>query len=206
MADILIYGENVEFIADLKDQIQRFINGIQFVTDSPDLIIVDENKAKYVELRQKYPNVPILMLGADLNLKDDALNVNIRKPLRLMAFLDVVRAANHKLDYSTDGYLRFNGYELHPSHKEIADLLTARKVKLTEREVAILKYLFKNRGGYVSKNDLQTNVWQYNEEVATHTIETHIYRLRQKVETDDRRLILTDSGCYKLITDGDENE
>lgn len=206
MADILIFGDNVEFITDLKDQIQRFISDVQFVSDSPDLIVVDENKAKYAELRQKYPNVPILMLGTDLDLKDDALNIRIKKPLRLMAFLDVVRAANHKLDHSTDGYLRFNGYELRPSHKEIADLQTLKTVKLTEREVAILKYLFKNSGAYVSKNDLQTNVWQYNEEVATHTIETHIYRLRQKVETNARRLILTDNGGYKLITDGDEDD
>jgi DNA-binding response OmpR family regulator len=205
MADILILGDNVEFITDLQDQIQRFINDVQFVDDSPDIIIIDENKVKYTELRQKYPNVPMVLLGTDSGQNNDALNINIKKPLRLMAFLDIVRAANHRLDHSTDGYLRFNGYELHPSHKDITDLRTARKIKLTEREVGILKYLFKNSNVYVSKTDLQTNVWQYNEEVATHTIETHIYRLRQKVETEGRRLILTDNGCYKLITDGDEN-
>ena len=116
-----------------------------------------------------------------------------------MTLLDVVRAANHKLDHTTEGYLRFNDFELHPSQKEMIDLQGMRQIKLTEREVGILKYLYKNAAEYVSKSDLQTNVWQYNEEVATHTVETHIYRLRQKAETKNRRLILTNNGRYKLV-------
>ena len=62
-----------------------------------------------------------------------------------------------------------------------------------------MKYLYKTSGHYVSKGDLQRNVWKYSEDVATHTIETHIYRLRQKVEQNGgRRLIVTDNGGYML--------
>ena len=63
----------------------------------------------------------------------------------------------------------------------------------------VLKYMYKVAPQFVSKTDLQTNVWQYSRDVTTHTIETHIYRLRQKVEQKCRRqLILTEGGQYKL--------
>jgi DNA-binding response OmpR family regulator len=201
MAGILVAGQNEDFVADLQNQLLRFVPQTQFVTDSPDIVIVDEDKDMYVDLRQKYPNVPIIFLKNGDEQKNDALNICLRKPIRLMQILDVVRAANHKLDHSTEGYLCFNGYELRPSHKEIADLQNNIVIKLTEKEIEIIKYLYKNAANDVSKAELQTNVWQYSEEVTTHTVETHIYRLRQKVETNNRRLIATDNGRYKLVTD-----
>ena len=120
-----------------------------------------------------------------------------------MQLLDILRAANNKFDYSGKGNIQFNHYELRPSQKEIVDLDNSITTKLTAKEVDILRYLYKNAGQFVSKNDLQTNVWLYNENVTTHTIETHIYRLRQKVEKNGRRLILTESGCYQLIMDNE---
>ena len=127
------------------------------------------------------------------------LNIYVKKPFSLMSFLDVLRAANNNLDNSADGYLVFNDYELRPNLREIADIQSGEVIKLTEREIDILKYLYKNQGRYVSKSDLQRNVWKYSEEVATHTIETHIYRLRQKVEQNGgRRLIVTENGGYML--------
>ena len=119
-----------------------------------------------------------------------------------MLLLDTIRAANNKLDNSKEGFLVFNNYELRPNAREIKDLLTGEVTKLTEKEVYILKYLYKSSDRYVVKNDLQKDVWKYNEDVTTHTIETHIYRLRQKVEKDNgRRLIITDNGGYKLNVD-----
>ena len=119
-----------------------------------------------------------------------------------MNFLDVLRAANNNLDNSEDGYLTFNGYELRPNLREIVDLPSGKVTKLTEKEIGILKYLYKTQGTYVSKTDLQPNVWKYSEDVTTHTIETHIYRLRQKVEQNGgRRLIVTDNGGYMLQQD-----
>ena len=72
--------------------------------------------------------------------------------------------------------------------------------KLTEKEVSILKYLYKSGAKIVSKNELLQEVWGYSPEVTTHTIETHIYRLRQKVEHEDisAQLILTSDGGYQL--------
>lgn len=201
MAHILFVSDNEDFAADLKAQVLRFAPDFSFVETAPDLLLVDENLQRCDELRRKYPSIPLIFLS-DENKENDMLNIYVKKPFSLMSFLDVLLAANNNLDNSVDGYLCFNGYELRPNLREIADIKSGSVVKLTEKEVSILKYLYKNQNGYVSKNDLQRNVWKYSEDVTTHTIETHIYRLRQKVEqTDGRRLIVTDNGGYKLQQD-----
>ena len=198
MAHILFISDNEDFAEDLKAQILRFAPDFSFVENAPDLLLIDENSECCNELRQKYPTIPLIFLSAE-NKENDILNIYVKKPFSLMSFLDVLRAANNNLDNSADGYLTFNDYELRPNLREIVDIQSGDVIKLTEREIDILKYLYKNQGNYVSKSDLQRNVWKYNEEVATHTIETHIYRLRQKVEQKGgRRLIITENGGYML--------
>lgn len=198
MAHILFISDNEDFAEDLKAQILRFAPDFSFVENAPDLLLIDENSECCNELRQKYPTIPLIFLSAE-NKENDILNIYVKKPFSLMSFLDVLRAANNNLDNSADGYLTFNDYELRPNLREIVDIQSGYVIKLTEREIDILKYLYKNQGHYVSKSDLQRNVWKYNEEVATHTIETHIYRLRQKVEQKGgRRLIITENGGYML--------
>lgn len=198
MAHILFISDNEDFVEDLKAQILRFAPDFSFVENAPDLLLIDENSECCNELRQKYPTIPLIFLSAE-NKENDILNIYVKKPFSLMSFLDVLRAANNNLDNSADGYLTFNDYELRPNLREIVDIQSGDVIKLTEREIDILKYLYKNQGHYVSKSDLQRNVWKYNEEVATHTIETHIYRLRQKVEQKGgRRLIITENGGYML--------
>lgn len=198
MAHILFISDNEDFAEDLKAQILRFAPDFSFVENAPDLLLIDENSECCNELRQKYPTIPLIFLSAE-NKENDILNIYVKKPFSLMSFLDVLRAANNNLDNSADGYLTFNDYELRPNLREIVDIRSGDVIKLTEREIDILKYLYKNQGHYVSKSDLQRNVWKYNEEVATHTIETHIYRLRQKVEQKGgRRLIITENGGYML--------
>lgn len=198
MAHILFISDNEDFAEDLKAQILRFAPDFSFVENAPDLLLIDENSECCNELRQKYPTIPLIFLSAE-NKENDILNIYVKKPFSLMSFLDVLRAANNNLDNSADGYLTFNDYELRPNLREIVDIQSGDIIKLTEREIDILKYLYKNQGHYVSKSDLQRNVWKYNEEVATHTIETHIYRLRQKVEQKGgRRLIITENGGYML--------
>ena len=75
-----------------------------------------------------------------------------------------------------------------------------KKVRLTEKETNILKYLYRAGAKAVSREELLTEVWGYNAGVTTHTLETHIYRLRQKIEPDpaNARLLLTEAGGYRL--------
>ena len=197
--DILVYSENENFKQDLQEQIMRYIPQCRFVENAPDVIVIDEKFAMFEHLRQKFEQIPIIFLTDISDFVATNLNIPLKKPLRLMNLLDMITAANNKLDCSVDGYLRFNQYELHPQQKEIEDLATQQRYKLTEKEVNILKYLYKNADKYVDKADLQTNVWQYHQEVTTHTVETHIYRLRQKLEQSGRPFILTENGRYRLI-------
>src|SRR2546425_9889205 len=75
------------------------------------------------------------------------------------------------------------------------------KVRLTDKETAILRYLYRAGQRPVSRETLLQEVWGYNSEVTTHTLETHIYRLRQKVEKDaaSPAILVTEAGGYKLV-------
>ena len=202
MVNIMLCSDNTDFADDLQNQISRFVTKASFSAELPDIIIIDDNLSAYAQQREKHSSVPIIFMAGKNSINQDNLNIAIRKPFSLIKLLDIIKAANNKLDNSTDGYLIFNGYELHPNKREILDLESNETTKLTEKEVDIIKYLYKAYPEYVSKTDLQTNVWKYNGDVATHTIETHIYRLRQKAEKNSsRRLILTENGGYKLNAD-----
>jgi DNA-binding response OmpR family regulator len=74
-----------------------------------------------------------------------------------------------------------------------------KKIRLTDKETNILKYLYRAGGKVVSREELLTEVWGYNAGVTTHTLETHVYRLRQKIEPDpSARLLMTEAGGYRL--------
>jgi DNA-binding response OmpR family regulator len=75
------------------------------------------------------------------------------------------------------------------------------KVRLTEKETAILKYLYRSGERTITRDVLLSEVWGYNSGVTTHTLETHIYRLRQKIERDPSQaaILVTEAGGYKLV-------
>lgn len=199
MLKTVVISDNEDFKNDLQMQMEKYITSVSFEAKNPDIIIVDESIEAYKHIRQEYPSVPIIMLAQTPEIAVDNLNIAVQKPFSLMKLLDIIRAANNRLGSSQEGYLFFGGCELRPNAREIVDLSQNKVIKLTEKEVDILKYLYKNSSEFVSKNDLQTNVWKYHEAVTTHTIETHIYRLRQKIETENgNKIIITRNGKYSL--------
>ena len=76
-----------------------------------------------------------------------------------------------------------------------------KKIRLTEKETNILKFLYRANDSVVARDTLLHEVWGYNAGVTTHTLETHIYRLRQKIEPNpsEARLLVTESGGYRLV-------
>src|SRR5437773_1976757 len=82
-----------------------------------------------------------------------------------------------------------------------ASAANARKVRLTEKETAILRFLYRAGQLPVSRETLLQEVSGYNSGVTTHTLETHIYRLRQKIEKDaaNPEILVTEAGGYKLV-------
>ena len=207
MTGIAFYSYNNDFISDLRAQIEKYAPEFKLCDNddevAPDIAVIDDNPEEYNCIRTKLKSIPLIYLYADKPLTtQNSLNISLKKPFSLAHFFDILRSANNKLDNSKDGYLLFGIYELHPLEKEIKNTIADEVVKLTEREVDIIKYLYKFRDVFISKTELQKNVWKYNEDVSTHTVETHIYRLRRKVEKNGAsQLIITDKGGYKLNTE-----
>ncbi len=145
-------------------------------------------------LREQGLGCPILILtDGDAAAAQDRL----ARPFRFSTLLARLHALNTHHDAANDAAVRIGPYTFHPSAK----LLQAdgRKVRLTEKETNILKFLHAS-SGTVPRDILLHEVWGYGPAVATHTLETHIYRLRKKIEQDPARaqILLTEGGGYRL--------
>lgn len=158
-------------------------------------------------MRKLGVKAPILMLtghdgDADTILGLDAgANDYVTKPFKFPVLLARIRAQLRQHEQSEDAVFQLGPYTFKPAMKM---LITEdeRKVRLTEKETNILKFLYRSPEGVVPRDVLLHEVWGYNAGVTTHTLETHIYRLRQKIEPDpsNARLLVTESGGYRLLT------
>lgn len=158
-------------------------------------------------MRQSGVKCPIIMLtGADteadtiLGLEAGA-NDYITKPFRVGVFLARLRAHIRQHERSDDAVLTIGPYTFKPSLKLLVEGETRKKIRLTDKETAILKYLYRSGHRVISRDILLDEVWGYNSAVTTHTLETHIYRLRQKIEADPTRaqILVTETGGYRLV-------
>ncbi|WP_439551569.1 response regulator transcription factor [Falsiroseomonas sp.] len=157
-------------------------------------------------LRKQGLRMPILMLtGADgeqdiVRGLDSGANDYIAKPFRVSELMARLRAQLRVFDNSEDAVFTVGPYTFRPSAKLLLEAARNRKIRLTEKEAAILKYLYRAGGRPVGRQILLNEVWGYNSAVTTHTLETHIYRLRQKIEPDpsNARLLVTEGGGYRL--------
>ncbi len=177
-----------------------------------DLVIMDvglpdlDGREAVRMLRKSGFKAPIIMLtGHDtdsdtiLGLESGA-NDYITKPFRFAVLLARMRAQLRQHEASEDAVFMIGPYTFRPSSKTLLNP-KGSKVRLTEKETAILRYLYRAGQQPVSRETLLQEVWGYNSGVTTHTLETHIYRLRQKVEKDagNPALLITDVGGYKLV-------
>jgi DNA-binding response OmpR family regulator len=123
------------------------------------------------------------------------------KPFRLGVLLARLRAHLRQSEHSDDAVFTIGPYTFRPSAKLLLDPSRRRKVRLTEKETAILKYLYRAGDRAIPRDILLGEVWGYHAGVTTHTLETHVYRLRQKIERDPARaeLLVTEPGGYRLV-------
>lgn len=156
-------------------------------------------------MRKQGVKCPIVMLtghdtDADTILGLDAgANDYVSKPFKFPVLLARIRAQLRQHEQSEDAVFNLGPYTFKPASKMLIDEAD-KKVRLTEKETNILKFLYRAQDGVVAREVLLHEVWGYNAGVTTHTLETHIYRLRQKIEPDpsNARLLVTESGGYRL--------
>ena len=149
---------------------------------------------------------PIVMLtgnaaDSDVILGLDAgANDYITKPFKFAVLLARIRAQLRQHEQSEDAVFQIGRYTFKPASKILTDE-KGSKIRLTEKECSILKYLYRATEKVVTRDVLLHEVWGYNAGVTTHTLETHIYRLRQKIEKDpsNSELLVTEMGGYKLV-------
>ncbi|MEM8624182.1 MAG: response regulator transcription factor, partial [Pseudomonadota bacterium] len=130
---------------------------------------------------------------------DSGANDYVTKPFKFPVLLARIRAQLRQHEQSEDAVFPLGPYSFRPGQKLLVDEAD-RKIRLTEKETNILKFLYRAGGRTIDRDTLLREVWGYNAGVTTHTLETHVYRLRQKIEPDpgQARILLTDAGGYRL--------
>ena len=220
---ILIIDDDAEQREALKKQLslheefdavaaQNARGGIQAAKfGSIDLVIMDVGLPDIAGhdavriLRKNNFKAPIIMLSGR-NADSDAIlgldsgaNDYVTKPIRFGVLLARIRAQLRQHQASDDVVFTIGPYTFRPSSKLVLNQ-NGNKVRLTGMETSILRYLYRAGQHPVSRETLLREVWGYNSGVTTHTLETHIYRLRQKIELDAATpaILVTESRGYKL--------
>jgi DNA-binding response OmpR family regulator len=157
-------------------------------------------------MRKHEVKCPIIMLTGHIADADTILGLDagandyIAKPFKLPVLLARIRAQLRQHEQSEDAVFGVGPYTFKPAAKMLLDA-KEKKIRLTEKETNILKYLYRANDTVVARDELLHEVWGYNAGVTTHTLETHIYRLRQKIEPDpsNARILVTEPGGYRLM-------
>jgi DNA-binding response OmpR family regulator len=177
----------------------------------PDLILLDvdlpdmDGRDACAQMRRLGVSAPVIMLTAADQDEDTVrgleagANDYVTKPYKFAVLLARIRAQLRSHEHSEGAVFRLGAYEFRPAAKLLIDA-QQKKIRLTEKETNILKYLYRAGETSVSREELLAEVWGYNAGVTTHTLETHVYRLRQKIEPDpaNARLLITEAGGYRL--------
>lgn len=180
--------------------------------DHFDLLIMDvglpdiDGREAVKILRKGGFRSPVIMLTGHDGEADTILGLEagandyVTKPFRFAVLLARIRAHLRQHEASDDAIFAIGPYSFRPGAKL---LVTEKgsKIRLTEKETAILRFLYRAGQKVIGRDVLLQEVWGYNSNVTTHTLETHIYRLRQKIEVDPgrSRILVTESGGYKLV-------
>lgn len=150
-------------------------------------------------------HTPIIVLVPSAGIKNTSSLKNdvhfIVKPFRLRELKATLDRVITLSNVSESQNLKFGPFIFRPSKSVLTNTKTGKEIRLTEKEVAILSYLLMCSNTTTGRSELLNEVWGYNSGVTTHTLETHVYRLRQKLEADpsNASILVTEPGGYRII-------
>jgi hypothetical protein len=184
MQNLIIY--NSSSLYDILEEISSDLNfKINFVNDENSL------NDKIKELKN------CLVISNKKNLDVNNTFVLYNLPIKLFKLIEKINTEFLKLQYSNQSEIKLNKYIINLNSREISR--NNRKIKLTEKEIRTIIYL-SNAEKQVDINELQKKVWSYQNEIETHTVETHIYRLRKKIldTFNDNKFIVSEKNGYQI--------
>lgn len=223
-ASVLIIDDDPDFRQVLVEQfdLEEGFAGLGAADAESGLAAALENKPAAIVLDVSLPDVdgivacrrmrdagvkaPIILLTGAAREEQDQVqgldagaNDYVLKPFKFSVLLARIRAHLRSHESSDEVVYRIGAYDFRPGLRVLLDS-AQKKIRLTDKEAAILRYLYRSGEKPVGREELLREVWGYNSNVTTHTLETHIYRLRQKIEPDAQspRLLITETGGYRL--------
>jgi DNA-binding response OmpR family regulator len=179
----------------------------RFNTVLLDVGLPDGDGLEYcAKLRRQGHKMPIIMLtgsGGETDIVtglEAGANDYVVKPFRLLELVARIRSQLRDFEASDNATFSIGPFLFSPSGRTLVEQASRRRIHLTIKEVALLKSLHRARNHMVTRQELLDQVWGYHASVRTHTLETHVYRLRQKIERDPTqpRLLITHRDGYSL--------
>ena len=164
--------------------------------------IDDIEKLELKELKKiKYPKIFFSSKSENFkNLqKDNLLSNFLELPVNYQDLEKIIKLAILKFKFLFQSKLEIGKYNLDKNERTLN--FGKKSVKLTERELDIIIYLSGKKEG-ASKQEIMKDVWSHGEEIDSHTYETHLYRLRQKIQSklNDKKFITVDEGKYFITS------
>jgi DNA-binding response OmpR family regulator len=183
----------------------RPFDAIMLAVDLPDA----DGAVICSQLRDRGVHIPVILLaehGGESEIirgLDAGANDFMSAPIRHAELRARLRAQIRAYETSEEAVLRIGQFQFRPASRVLLNSATSERVRLTEKEAAVLKFLYRAEGP-VSRHTLLHEVWGYNARATTHTVETHIYRLRRKIEPDAGRIavLINEDGGYSLRAEG----
>jgi DNA-binding response OmpR family regulator len=196
----------VEAVSAREAETLLFALNARFAAVIMDAALPDgDGHAVCARLRANGLTMPVILLNGANRCSPSDDTITIAKPFRLSELMSRLRSrlatgAGTDPRGHAPAAVRIGPYEFIPGDKALRDCAANLRIRLTEKEAAILAFLHRMGERAVPRQELLTQVWGYNPAVTTHTLETHIYRLRRKIEADPAKacLLVTEAGGYRL--------
>jgi hypothetical protein len=185
---IVNYNSLYEILDEIKEnlsfKITKFENEDDFRKnknfDEKNILIISNSKNKLI-LNQ--------------NISEKNLLIFDFLPLAINKIIELINLKLIKLKFNNQSKINIKNYELNLNSKFFSK--EGLSIKLTEKEIEIILYLYQNKTKH-NVMDLQKNIWHYSSDMETHTVETHVYRLRKKISDrfKDENFILSEKNGY----------